>query len=153
MGEIHAFQLDVLRLPHQLGQRARLVGQHAHGDGQQVMLLHVAQRDEAVEPRIGGFLHHLIVAAVSDSGEQRVALVDFRLREQLPAERLKHFGWDDRAVLAGLFVDAESPRAILHPLDERRPRGDGEIFQLGFVHGCVLLGVVHLFGKSVSSAY
>ena len=141
VGKIHAVQLDVLRLPNQLRQRAGRVRQHAHGDGQQVMLLHIAQRDEAVEPCVGGFLHHLLIAAALDARQQRVALVDFRLREQRPAERLNHFGGDDRAARAGLFVNAEPPRAILHALDERHARGDGEIFELGLVHGYILLGV------------
>lgn len=134
VGKIHAVQLDVLRLPNQLRQSARRIRQHAHGDRQQVMLLHIAQRDKAVEPCVGGFLHHLLIAAALYARQQRVALADFRLRKQLPAERLKPLGGNDRAALAGLFIDAKSACAILHALDERHACGNGEIFELGLVH-------------------
>ena len=76
-----------------LGKNLRLelpsvVGEHTDVRGQVAIDLHETQGGKAVEPRVGHFLHDLLIALFLDIADQRLTLPLFSLRQQMTVHAL-----------------------------------------------------------------
>ena len=128
-GLVEAVQIQVNRLGENLRAEAPLViRKNADVRGQISVNLHETQGGNAVEPGVGNFFHHLLVAFFLDAANQRLPLPLLGVGKQMPVHAV------GVRVAQIVLAHAEHGGALGHAVDQLPPRPYRVFLDCIFVH-------------------
>ena len=130
------FKVQNIRQNFRLKRTIR-VRKHTDMRRQVIVYLHKTKCDKAVEPSVGNFLHHLLVALGINLLDEFSALGFLLGSQQSAANRVS------RGVAVALCVNAVLIRTLRDLLDQLRACPDGKLLYCGFVHLLHLLVDLH----------